>query len=590
MASQYCINLLVSKTNGFVITSNAQRSRCRLIGSSTHKTTTKLICRFKSSLPHSLRANIAMPTKRGSSFPIVDHRQSMVIPFEVDVTDRIDILKKRTRELLMTTSNPTTTLNLIETMQRLGIGYSFEDEIEKILENLVEGPVEEDLYTTALRFRLRRQQGLFTNPDVFTRFMDPNGRFIESLSEDVEGLLSLYEASYLGAIGEDVLSQAKEFTTTHLKQKSVSQLSPKLHQKIQHGLELPKHMRMARLEAKRYIEKYGNETDHIPMLLELAKLDYNQVQSLHQTELAEITRWWTHLGLTSKLTFGRDRPLECFLWTVGILPDPKYSFCRIELAKTISMVLVIDDIFDTYGPYDDLVLFTKAIQRWDLDETEQLPEYMKICYMALYNTTNEIGYEVLKRHGLSILPFLRKTWIDMIEAFMVEAEWVKSGTTPSLKDYIENGIKTAGTYMALVHIFFLIGEGVTVENMNSLLDPYPGFFFTAGSILRLWDDLGTSKEEQDRGDVASSIQLFMKENNITCEEEGRNQILQLIENSWKELNLELVVTNKLFPHSIINVAHNMSRTAQVVYQHDDDSYFSSVDNHVRNLFFDPIDI
>lgn len=76
---------------------------------------------------------------------------------------------------------------------------------------------------------------------------------------------------------------------------------------------------------------------------------------------------------------------------------------------------------------------------------------------------------------------------------MVEAEWVKRGTEPNLKDYIENGVKTAGTYMALVHLFFLIGEGVTPENMRTLTDSYPSFFSISGTILRLWDDLGTSK-------------------------------------------------------------------------------------------------
>lgn len=70
------------------------------------------------------------------------------------------------------------------------------------------------------------------------------------------------------------------------------------------------------------------------------------------------------MGLVEKLSFGRDRPLECYLWTVGLLPEPKYSNCRIELAKTIAILLVLDDIFDTYGSLDELVLFTDAIQRF----------------------------------------------------------------------------------------------------------------------------------------------------------------------------------------------------------------------------------
>lgn len=81
----------------------------------------------------------------------------------------------------------------------------------------------------------------------------------------------------------------------------------------------------------------------------------------------------------------------------------------------------------------------------------------------------------------------------MIEGFMLEAEWLNSGHVPSLEEYIENGVTTAGSYMALVHLFFLIGEGINDENVKLLSDPYPKLFSCAGRILRLWDDLGTAK-------------------------------------------------------------------------------------------------
>jgi len=80
--------------------------------------------------------------------------------------------------------------------------------------------------------------------------------------------------------------------------------------------------------------------------------------------LFDLFRWWKELGLVDKLGFARDRPTECFLWTIGIFSEPCYSNCRIELTKTICILLVMDDIFDTYGTLDELVLFTKAIKRY----------------------------------------------------------------------------------------------------------------------------------------------------------------------------------------------------------------------------------
>ncbi|KAI3795900.1 hypothetical protein L1987_38560 [Smallanthus sonchifolius] len=487
---------------------------------------------------------------RDNNSRLLDHQGMKVTPSQVDENNRIEELKDYTRRALTMTSDPTTTLKLIDKIQRLGVGYYFQEEINNMLEKLTQVLPKDDLYTVALNFRLRRHNGLHTNPaEVFQNFMDANGELNKSSSEDIEGLLSLYEASYLGSSEEDVMSHAKENTTRNLN-RSVSQLSPKLNNKVFASLKLPRHMRMERLEARRYIEEYSNEVDHNPVVLEFAKYDYNMVQSVLRRELVDVTRWWEHLGLSSKLGFVRDRHVECFLWTVGLLPELRFSGSRIELAKTIAILLVIDDIYDTYGSYDDLVLFTEAIQRWDLNAVEQLPEYMKICFEALYNTNNEICEKVLREQGLGVQPFLRKTWIDMAEAYMVEAEWLK------IRD-----------------IFWIHTPNFTL----------------AGTILRLWDDLGTVKEEQERGDVLSSIYLLMKEKNIKCEEEGRNEILQLIYGLWNDMNIELVAPDAvLFP--IIKVALNMSRASQVVYQHNDDSYLSSVENYVQSLFYKPIDI
>ncbi|KAL8201845.1 hypothetical protein R6Q57_010992 [Mikania cordata] len=356
--------------------------------------------------------NDTMSLSLASNSLLVDHHEMKVILPRVNVNNRINELKENTRNALIMSSDPTRTLELIDTIQRLGIGSYFKEEIKKILEKMPK----DDLYTMALHFRLRRNNGLATNPaEVFKSYMDANGELIkESSCEDIEGLLSLYEASCVGSSGEDVLSHAKEVTKKHLN-KSLSQLSPKLYKKVVEGLKLPRHMRMERLEARRYIEEYGHEDDHNPNLLEFAKHDYNMVQSVLQRELVEVNSW-----ILSEIDMW-----SAFYGPSGFLPEVTYSSCRIELAKAIAVLLVIDDVYDTYGSYDDLVLFTEAIERWDLNEIEKLPEYMKICFMALYNTNNDICAKVFREKGISVHPFLRKTWIDLTKAYMVEVEWTK---------------------------------------------------------------------------------------------------------------------------------------------------------------------
>ncbi|KAL5082082.1 hypothetical protein RYX36_010503 [Vicia faba] len=527
--------------------------------------------------------NLSLPRSKSGTM----HHKLLIMSIALNdnKTRSLEQVKRRSQEALLNSSDPIETMKMIDSIQGLGISHHLEDEINIQLGRICDWDASTNLFSTSLQFRLLRHNGWPTSSDIFRKFLDKNGNFKESLTKDIYGMLSLYEASYLGTEDEQVLKKAMEFSRAHLN-KLISHMSPEIGYKhIVRSLTLPRHLRMIRLEARNYMDEYSHASNQVPTFLELAKLDSGMFQLLHQRELAEICRWWKELGLIEKLSFARDRPTECFLWTVGIFPEPCHTNCRIELTKTICILDVIDDIFDNYGTLDELVLFTDAIKRWDLDSMEQLPEYMKICYMALYNTTNEISCRILKEHGLPVVSNLKKTWMDMFDAYLEEAKWFNSGHVPSLRTYLDNGAISVGSCMAMVHATFLIGDGLSKETI-SMMKPYPRLFTCSGEILRLWDDLGTSTEEQERGDNASSIQCFMGENNIIDENEGRKHIRLLIGNLWRELN-GLAMT-KILPLSVIKASLNMARTAQVIYQHGDDKSTFTVDDYVKTLILTPL--
>ncbi|PIN20823.1 R-linalool synthase [Handroanthus impetiginosus] len=255
------------------------------------------IC-MSSSAPTS-QSSSQMPIVTGNDALLKYIRQPVLFPSEEDeITKRREYLLEKTRIELQKPAEALEKLKLIDTIQRLGIGYYLEDDINGILQvEFSDGfSGKEDLFTTALRFRLLRHCGFRISSDVFLKFVGKNGKFKESLVKDTLGLLSLYEASYVGAKGEQILEEAMDFTKTHLQQ-SLPHLPPQLHRQVAQALELPRHLRMARLEARRFIEQYGLQSNHDRALLELATLDYNRVQAQHQMELAEITRSCTILFL-----------------------------------------------------------------------------------------------------------------------------------------------------------------------------------------------------------------------------------------------------------------------------------------------------
>ena len=83
-------------------------------------------------------------------------------------------------------------------------------------------------------------------------------------------------------------------------------------------------------------------------------------------------------------------------------------------------------------------------------------------------------------------------WIDLLEAYLVEAKWFNNRYVPAFGEYLDNGVISSGSCLALVHATVLIGENLSRETI-SMMTPYPRLFTCSGEILRLWDDLGTSK-------------------------------------------------------------------------------------------------
>ena len=72
------------------------------------------------------------------------------------------------------------------------------------------------------------------------------------------------------------------------------------------------------------------------------------------------------MGLANKLSFSRDRLMECFFWTVGMAYEPQFSHFRKGLTKVFSLITAIDDVYDVYGTMDELELFTDAVERFIL--------------------------------------------------------------------------------------------------------------------------------------------------------------------------------------------------------------------------------
>ncbi|NP_001268213.1 (-)-germacrene D synthase [Vitis vinifera] len=501
-------------------------------------------------------------------------------------------LKEEVRKMLMAADDDSAQkLLLIDAIQRLGVAYHFESEIDEVLKHMFDGSVvsaEEDVYTASLRFRLLRQQGYHVSCDLFNNFKDNEGNFKESLSSDVRGMLSLYEATHFRVHGEDILDEALAFTTTHLQSATKHSSNP-LAEQVVHALKQPIRKGLPRLEARHYFSVYQADDSHNKALLKLAKLDFNLLQKLHQKELSDISAWWKDLDFAHKLPFARDRVVECYFWILGVYFEPQFFFARRILTKVIAMTSIIDDIYDVYGTLEELELFTEAVERWDISAIDQLPEYMRVCYQALLYVYSEIEEEMAKEGRSYRLYYAKEAMKNQVRAYYEEAKWLQVQQIPTMEEYMPVALVTSAYSMLATTSFVGMGDAVTKESFDWIFSK-PKIVRASAIVCRLMDDMVFHKFEQKRGHVASAVECYMKQHGAS-EQETPNEFPQPVREAWKDINEECLIPTAV-PMPILMRVLNLARVIDVIYKNEDGyTHFGAVlKDFVTSMLIDPVPI
>ncbi|XP_028547729.1 beta-cubebene synthase-like, partial [Dendrobium catenatum] len=256
------------------------------------------------------------------------------------------------KKILINATDPLKSLELIDSIQWLGVAYHFEKEINDIFYRVQKiNIIDDDLYAVALHFRLLRQQRYSISSNVFNRFLDDKGDFMACFCNNVKGLLSLYESAYLGFPDEEILEKAKKFSRFHLKS-LICKMEPSFALMVTSALEFPLVRTPDRFKARNYIEIYDKYKLCNKKLLDFAKFDFNILQATYQEELRIISEWWKELGLFKDLPFVRDRIVESYFWMLTTYCEHCYSHARVIMTKLMALAVTTDDIYDIYGTLD----------------------------------------------------------------------------------------------------------------------------------------------------------------------------------------------------------------------------------------------
>nr|XP_043637381.1 alpha-isocomene synthase-like [Erigeron canadensis] len=511
---------------------------------------------------------------------------------EKEVEKLKEELRKEISETLNVATQHTNLLKLIDAIERLGVAYYFEDDIAQVLRHFY------DAYGdhwkgdgVSIWFRLMRQHGYYVSSDIFRNYKDKDGAFKEPLENDIQGLLDLYEATYLRVPGEITLDDALAYTKTRLNDIAKDPLisNPILSSHIQEVLARPVHKTLPRLEALRYIPFYQQLASRNESLLKLAKLGFNLLQSLHKKELCQISMWWKGYNVPTNLSYARNRLVECYFWALGVYIEPQYSQSRMFVAKILAVATLLDDTYDAYGTYEELEKFTEAINRWSIASLEGLPEQMKLIYQMLVNIYEDME-GVLKKMGKAHhLNYIREAMMEYIGCYLTEAKWANERYIPPVEEHQEVRVVSSGYKFTLIASFAAMGDIITDETFKWALT-MPPLAKSCCVLCRTMDDLVTREDEQERMHVASGIQCYMKEYDVSDEQHVHDLFTNKVEEAWKELNKESLTCKDVVELPIIMLVINLARVMDVLYKNKD--HFTYVGhelmNHIKCLLVDAI--
>ncbi|KAJ0053552.1 hypothetical protein Pint_03315 [Pistacia integerrima] len=266
---------------------------------------------------------------------------------------------------------------VVDRLQRLGISRYFQRQFKECTEYVYRYWTEEgissgrngrvhDIDDTSMGFRLLRLHGYEVSADVFQHF-EKGGEFFcyyGQSTEAVTPIYNLYRASQVQFPGEKILENAKQFSAKFLREKLVANklldkwiIAKDLPGEVRFALEVPWYASLARVEARLYTEQYGAGDDvwiakvlyrmlyvNNNIYLELAKLDYNNCQALHQTEWDNMQRWYTECKIDN-LGVSRRALLLAYFVAAASIYEPERCQERIGWAKTAVLLETITSYF-----------------------------------------------------------------------------------------------------------------------------------------------------------------------------------------------------------------------------------------------------
>ncbi|KAL1539761.1 Gly-Xaa carboxypeptidase [Salvia divinorum] len=333
----------------------------------------------------------------------------------------------------------------VDRLQRLGVSRYFQPEIEECVAYVYRYWTEkgicwarnsevEDIDDTAMGFRLLRLHGYEVSADVFRHF-ESGGEFFcfkGQSTQAVTGMYNLYRAAQLIFPGEKILEDAATFSSKFLQLKRANNqlldkwiITKDLPGEVGYALDVPWYASLARVETRFYLEQYGGEDDvwigktlyRMPYVnnnkyLELAKLDYNNCQALHQQEWRDIQKWYRNLSL-GEFGLSDESLLQAYYVAAASVFEPEKSHRRLSWAKTAILMQTITLHFhNNQLSAEQKRVFIDEFEHGSILKHANGGRYKTRTNLVgtLLRTLNQLSLDILLANGCDVHQPLKNAW------------------------------------------------------------------------------------------------------------------------------------------------------------------------------------
>ncbi|KAL5211774.1 hypothetical protein ABZP36_022621 [Zizania latifolia] len=455
-------------------------------------------------------------------------------------------------------------LSMVDALEKMGISQYFVSEIKSILDTAYSSwlqrdeEIMSDITTCAMAFRLLRMNGYDVSSAELSHVAEASG-FRDSLQgylNDTKSILELHKASK-HSLSEDelILDNIGSWSGSLLKEALLSngvQRNP-TSEEIDYALKFPFYCTLDRLDHKKNIRNFDTKgsrmlkTEFKPPhanqdFLALAADDFCLSQSKYQDELNYLDGWVKENRL-DQLQFARQKITYCYLSAAATVFQPEWSDARISWAKTAWLTAVVDDLFDVGGSRDEVKNLMELVEKWD--EHQQVGFYsedVKIVFLAVYKTVNDIGAKASALQGHDVTEYLIGSWRHILRSMMAEIEWQWSQYMPTFEEYMESGAVSLGQGATAMAALFLIGQKLPVDVVKH--QEYEELFRLMGTCGRLLNDIrGIEREEMD-GKMTNGVSLLaLHSGGSMSVHEAKKEVQKIIDTSRRKL-LTLVLSEQ----------------------------------------------